>query len=58
MIVQIFNSTTELPTPTGTQTNETNAEIEMLNDIKVGVFFEKNIEKEHLCRPDKNNFYF
>ena len=26
--------------------------------IKVRVFFEKNIEKQHLCRHDKNYYYF
>ena len=29
-----------------------------LNGIKVRVFFEKNIEKKHLCRHDKNFYYF
>ena len=29
-----------------------------LNGIKVWVFFEKNIEKKHLCRHDKNYYYF
>ena len=29
-----------------------------LKGIKVRVFFEKNIEKKHLCRHDKNYYYF
>ena len=29
-----------------------------LNDIKVLVFFGKNIEKRHLYRHDKNYYYF
>ena len=28
------------------------------NGIKVWVFFGKNIEKQHLCRDDKNYYYF
>ena len=30
----------------------------LLNGIKVLVFSEKNIEKKHLCRRDKNYYYF
>ena len=30
----------------------------ILNGIKVWVFFEKNIKKKHLCRHDKNYYYF
>ena len=40
MIAQIFNSTAELVIPTGTQTNETNAEIE-----SQPVIFEAKISK-------------
>ena len=29
-----------------------------LNDIKVWVFFEKNIKKKHLCYHEKNYCYF
>ena len=29
-----------------------------LNSIKVRVFFRKNIEKKHLCRHEKNCYYF
>ena len=29
-----------------------------LNGIKVRVFFEKKIEKKHLCCHDNNYFYF
>ena len=29
-----------------------------LNVIKVRIFFEKSIEKKHLCRHDKNYCYF
>ena len=28
------------------------------NSIKVRVFFGKSIEKQHLCRDDKNYYYF
>ena len=31
---------------------------QVLNGIKVGVFFEKNIEKKDFCRHDKNYYYF
>ena len=31
---------------------------EILNGIKVRVFFENNVEKKHLCRQDKNYYYF
>ena len=30
----------------------------VLNGIKVRVFFGKNIEKKHLCRQEKNYYYF
>ena len=30
----------------------------LLNGIKVRVFFGKNVEKKHLCRHDKNYYYF
>ena len=30
----------------------------ILNGIKVPVFFGKNIGKKHLCRHDKNFYYF
>ena len=30
----------------------------VLNGIKARVFFEKNIEKKHLCCHDKNYYYF
>ena len=30
----------------------------LLNGIRVRVFFEKNIEKKHLCCHDKNYYYF
>ena len=31
----------------------------LLNGIKVRAFFEKkNIDKKHLCRHDKNHYYF
>ena len=30
----------------------------LLNDINVRVFFGKNMEKKHLCRHDKNYYYF
>ena len=29
-----------------------------LNSIKAQVFFGENIEKKHLCRHDKNYYYF
>ena len=31
---------------------------DILNSIKVWVFFGKNIEKKHLCHHDKNCYYF
>ena len=30
----------------------------LLNGIKMQVFFKENIEKKHLCRHDKNYYYF
>ena len=30
----------------------------VLNGIKVRVFFGKNIEEKHLCRHDKNYYYY
>ena len=30
----------------------------ILSSIKVRVFFGKSIEKKHLCRHDKNSYYF
>ena len=30
----------------------------LLNGIKVRVFYRKNIEKKHLCRHDKDFYYF
>ena len=30
----------------------------LLNGMKVWVFFGKNIERKHLCRHDKNYYYF
>ena len=30
----------------------------LLNGIKVQVFFGKIVEKKHLCRHDKNYYYF
>ena len=41
-IEEIFNSSTH----------------QQLNSIKVQVFFEKNIDKKHLCHHDKNYCYF
>ena len=36
----------------------TNLKNNMLNGIKVRVFFGKNVEKKQLCRHDKNYYYF
>ena len=33
-------------------------EVVPINDIKVHVFSEKNIEKKHLCYHEKNYCYF
>ena len=41
-IEEIFNSSTH----------------QQLNSIKVEVFFEKNIDKKHLCHHDRNYCYF
>ena len=30
----------------------------LLNAVKVRVFFGKSVEKKHLCRHDKNYYYF
>ena len=32
--------------------------MQQLNNIKEQVFFQKHIEKKHLCRPHKNYYYF
>ena len=32
--------------------------VNVFNDIKVRVFFGKNVEKKHLCCHDKNYYYF
>ena len=34
------------------------AKFAFLNIIKVQVFFGENFEKKHLCRYDKNYYYF
>ena len=42
----------------GDKANTNFQEKKKLNGIKVRVFFRKIVEKKHLCRHDKNRYYF